>query len=64
MIKIIMEKIIKALTSRTVWVVIILFLTAGVDGIQNLVPADMLTPIQLGLALLAGYFKVTPSQSY
>ena len=59
-----MDKIIKALTSRTVWSVIILFLISGVDGVQNLVPADMLTPIQFVLALLAGYFKVTPSQSY
>jgi hypothetical protein len=59
-----MKKIIKALSSRTVWSVIILFLISGVDGVQNLIPADMLTPIQFVLALLAGYFKVNPSKDY
>jgi hypothetical protein len=55
-----MEKIIKALSSRTVWSVIVLFLISGVDGIQQFIPADMLTPIQFALTLLAGYFRVNP----
>jgi hypothetical protein len=43
-----------------VWTFIILFIISGVEGVQNLIPADMLTPIEFALTLLGTYFRVNP----
>lgn len=59
-----MNKIILALKSRTVWTVIVMFLIGGVNAVASFIPAGLETPVMGALALLAAYFKVTPSQNY
>jgi hypothetical protein len=59
-----MEKILKALASKTVWAGVILFLVSGFEGVQNLVPDGLVFPIQAVLTFLVAYFKVNPSQRY
>lgn len=59
-----MDKIIKALTSRTFWTIIILFVIAGFNGVQQFIPASLVTPIEGVLTFLVVYFKVNPSQKY
>lgn len=55
-----MKKILMALKSRTVWTVVVLFLVSGVQGIQDLLPASAVVPIQGLLTFLVAYFRVTP----
>ena len=59
-----MERILKALKSRTTWTIVAMFVIGGVDAITQFIPAGLLTPIQGFLGVLAIYFKVTPSQKY
>lgn len=55
---------IKALTSRTIWTLVAMVVIAGVPAIKDQIPATIQPVVQLVLALLAGYFKLNPSQSY
>ena len=55
-----MNKIFLALKSRTVWTIIILFLSSGLSGILPEVSEDTRTTIQGILAILAIYFRVFP----
>ena len=59
-----MDRIKQALTSRTVWTLVVLFVINGVTGIHDLLPATWLPVVDGLLGLLAVYFKVTPSQTY
>lgn len=59
-----MTKIILALQSRTFWTIVVMFLVGGINGVSNLIPSGLETPIMGILALLATYFKVSPSQDY
>ena len=54
----------KALKSRTVWTVAIMFLIGGTEAIAGLVPDSYTSPILFVLGLLATYFKLRPSQDY
>ncbi len=55
-------KIIQALQSRTFWTGVLLFLVAGVEGIRDMIPASLQLPISAVLAILVGYFRVSPRQ--
>ncbi len=54
----------KLLSSRTVWTVAVLFLVGGVEAIGQFIPDSIETTLLGGLALLATYFKLNPSQDY
>jgi len=56
-----MEKIVK---SRTVWVVVVMFLVGGVEAISGFIPGGFLPLVEGALGVLAIYFKVNPSQDY
>jgi len=55
-----MQKVLQALSSRTVWSAILMFLVAGVTGIQDLLPADLVTPVLGFLTIAVAYFRVNP----
>ncbi len=59
-----MEKIIKALSSRTVWVICLMFVIGGVEAISGVIPGSVMVPLQGFLSFLAIYFKVNPSTNY
>jgi len=59
-----MEKLGKIVSSRTVWVLVILVATNIVSAYSDAVSPEMLTLIDSVLGALAVYFKVTPSQRY
>lgn len=59
-----MNKIILALQSRTFWTIVGMFLIGGVNAIASFIPPSLETPIMGGLALLATYFHINPSQKY
>ena len=59
-----MNKLTQALTSRTVWVIVVMFLIGGVEAIAGVIPDNVETMILFFLGALAGYFKVNPSQDY
>lgn len=53
-----MEKIIKALSSRTVWTIIAIFIINGVPSIEQYLSPDTKLIVDAFLALLATYFRV------
>ena len=57
-----MNKILKALKSRTVWTVIVMFIISGVDGIREIIPSNALPMVEGILGLLAIYFRVNTRQ--
>lgn len=59
-----MDKLKMLLKSRTFWTIVVLFLTGGFQAITNYLPAEVYLFITGGLALLASYFKISPSQKY
>jgi hypothetical protein len=60
-----MNKITQALTSRTVWTVVVIVLLNTVPALKNMFPsAAWLDSVNGLLTLLAGYFHVNPSQNY
>ena len=59
-----MEKLVKVLTSRTTWTIIVMFLIGGVHAVTQFIPVGFVTPIEGILGFLAIYFKVNPSQNY
>ena len=59
-----MERLKQAVTSRTVWTLVVLFVINGVAGVHDLIPATLLPFVDGILGLLTVYFKVTPSQAY
>jgi len=48
--------------SRTVWMVVILFLIGGFEAITNFIPGSILTIVMAVLSALAIYFRVNPKQ--
>lgn len=56
--------LLKALKSRTVWTIAVMFALGGVQAIQPVLPTDAFVAIQGALSLLATYFKLSPSQTY
>jgi Mg2+/Co2+ transporter CorB len=59
-----MKKLEKALTSRTVWTLVILIGTNIVNAFGSYLSTDLMILITSVLGALAVYFKVTPSQKY
>lgn len=59
-----MNKINKALKSRTVWTIMALFLINGFNAISAELSPEVLAVVNPILGLLAIYFKVSPSQKY
>lgn len=59
-----MKTIIKALRSRTIWVVVLMFVIGGVNAISDFIPDGVETPLLAVLGFLAVYFKINPSQKY
>ncbi len=55
---------IKALKSRTVWVIIFSFLLAGFEGVRDFVPVAYQTPLFGLLGLLGAYFRVNPKVDF
>ena len=58
-----MNKIKIALSSRTVWTVIVLFVINGFSGIRNYIPSLWLPLIDGILSILAIYFRVHPHEA-
>ena len=54
----------KALQSRTIWTIVIMFALGGLQATQGFLPTDAFVALQGGLSLLAAYFKLSPSQKY
>lgn len=54
----------QALTSKTVWTLVALFVIGGVQNIEPFMPAQVATMVDGVLVSLAVYFKVNPSQLY
>ena len=54
----------KILSSRTVWVIIVMFLIGGVNSIHGLLPGMWLPLVDGTLGILGIYFKMSPSQNY
>ena len=54
----------KALKSRTVWTIAVMFLIGGVEAISTFIPEGLSTVLLGALGLLATYFKLNPSQEY
>jgi hypothetical protein len=59
-----MNQFIQAVTSRTVWTIIVMVLVNGVPAVTGLIPAGLVPLVNVVLGLLATYFKVSPSQAY
>ena len=59
-----MNKVTKALSSRTTWTIVAMFLIGGVNAITAFIPESALPLVQGALGILAVYFKVNPSQDY
>lgn len=59
-----MQTFIKVIKSRTVWVIVVMFLIGGVEAISEFIPESVHTPVMLFLGALATYFKLNPSQRY
>lgn len=53
-----MEQIIKALKSRTVWTVVLLFVINGVEGIKDVLSTEAYTGLNALFTALAVYFRV------
>ena len=56
-------KLIRALTSRTVWTALLTFVVAIVPEFQELL-GSAYEPVLGLLTFITGYFKVNPSQEY
>ena len=50
--------------SRTIWTLVVMFLLGGFQAITQYLPQDLYIFITGGLVLIAGYFKLNPSQKY
>ena len=50
--------------SRTVWVIVVMFLINGVAGIRAQIPEGKLPFIDGVLSMAAIYFRVAPAQSF
>ena len=59
-----MDRLLKALKSRTIWSLVAMVIITGIPAIQDQIPDTIQPMVQLILALLAGYFKLNPSQTY
>lgn len=54
----------KAIKSRTVWTVIVMFVLGGIQNISQFITPELFVLIETILSGLVIYFKLKPSQSY
>lgn len=59
-----MNTLITLMKSRTVWVIVLMFVVGGTNAVAEFIPDQMESVIMGFLALLAAYFKLNPSQKY
>jgi hypothetical protein len=62
--KTIMKQLLLILKSRTIWTLVFMFVFNGFAAISGQLDPQVVTLINVLLTTLAGYFKLTPSQSY
>ena len=55
---------IKALKSRTVWVIVLTFIVGGTEAIATFLPPAVVTTLLGVLSAAAVVFKLNPSQEY
>lgn len=55
-----LNKLKVAVSSRTVWTIVIIFVVNGIAGIHDSIPANFIGPIDAVLSILAAYFRVNP----
>lgn len=60
----ILNKLLLALGSRTVWIIVMMFLVNGIQAIRSLLPPYWIPIADAILSLSAIYFHVNPSQTY
>jgi len=53
-----METITRWATSRTVWTCVAMFFYFGFSGIHDVVPGALQNILDLGLPIMAGYFRI------
>ena len=54
----------KALASRTIWVIVLMFVVGGVQATETVMNPQIFMFVQAGLSFLAAHFKLSPSQDY
>lgn len=54
----------KLLSSRTVWTLVFMFVFNGFQSIAGSLPSGVNDIVNLLLTVLAGYFKLNPTQTY
>lgn len=52
------------LSSRTFWMIFVMFVIGGAQSIDPILPAVVQVPLMAVLGALATYFHVNPSQTY
>ena len=55
-----MNKIINALSSRTVWTIVVMVIVNGVPSVMGMFPTGSEVYVNLVLGALATYFRVNP----
>ena len=59
-----MQSVFKALKSKTVWTIIIMFLLGGTEALSGVIPDEVQTQVLFVLGVLATLFKLNPGQKY
>jgi len=59
-----MEYIEKAIKSRTVWTIIIMFVIGGIQAIEPFMSPQVFAFINGALSLVAVHFRISPKQDF
>jgi uncharacterized membrane protein len=52
------------LASRTFWMIVLMFITGGINAVTQFIPAGLQVVVMGLLSVAATYFHVNPSQTY
>lgn len=52
------------LASRTFWMIVLMFITGGINAVTQFIPASLQVVVMGLLSVAATYFHVNPSQNY
>lgn len=55
-----MDAINKAIQSRTVWTIVIMFVIGGIQALEPVMSPEAYVVLSAGLSTLAAYFRVNP----
>lgn len=55
-----MNMLYKAIQSRTVWTIAVMFVIGGVQALESVMSPETFVVVQGALSLLAAYFRVNP----